>query len=60
MTVYVADAHANVERLVLVVKMATVLEGYTAEEQRSVVRSFCVGKRIPCRGYSKRNASCLL
>jgi hypothetical protein len=36
MTVYVADAH--VQRLVSVVKMATVLEEYTTEEQLSVVR----------------------
>jgi hypothetical protein len=28
MTVYVADAHARVQRLVSVVKMATVLEEY--------------------------------
>jgi hypothetical protein len=37
MTVYVADAHAHVQRLVSVVKMATVLEEYLTEEQRSVV-----------------------
>jgi hypothetical protein len=41
MTVKAADAHAHVQRLVLAVKMATVLEVYTAEEQRSVVRFFC-------------------
>jgi hypothetical protein len=33
----VADAHAHVQRLVSVVKMRTVLEGYTTEEQRSFV-----------------------
>jgi hypothetical protein len=38
MTVYVADAHAHVQRLVSVVEMATVLVEYTTEEQRSVVR----------------------
>jgi hypothetical protein len=38
MTDKAADPHAHVQRLVLVVKMATVLEGYTTEEQRSVVR----------------------
>jgi hypothetical protein len=38
MTVYVADAHVRVQRLVLVLKMATVLEAYTTEEQRSLVR----------------------
>jgi hypothetical protein len=37
MTVFVADAHAHVQRLVSVVKMATVLEKYTTEEQRSIV-----------------------
>jgi hypothetical protein len=52
----VADAHAHVERLVSVVKMATVLEAYTTEEQRSVVR--VVGRRTQCKGYSKRNAFC--
>jgi hypothetical protein len=35
MTVLVADAHAHVQRVVSVVKMATVLE-YATEEQRSV------------------------
>jgi hypothetical protein len=40
MTVYVAYAHAHVQRLVLVVRMATVLEVYATEEQRSVVL-FC-------------------
>jgi hypothetical protein len=40
MTVKVVDAHAHIQRLVLVVKMATVLEEYTTEEQRSVV-PFC-------------------
>jgi hypothetical protein len=34
----VADAHAHVQRLVTVVKMAPVLEECTPEEQRSVVR----------------------
>jgi hypothetical protein len=37
MTVYIADMHAHVQRLVSVVKMATVLEGYTTEDQSSVV-----------------------
>jgi hypothetical protein len=39
MTVQIADAYAHVQRLISVVKMATVLEGYSNEEQRSVVRS---------------------
>jgi hypothetical protein len=38
MTVYVGDVHANIQRLVSVVKMTTVLEECTTEEQRSVVR----------------------
>jgi hypothetical protein len=40
MTVQVVNAHAHVERLVSVVKMPTVLEGCTIEEQISVVRYF--------------------
>jgi hypothetical protein len=39
MTVYVADAHAHVQRVVSVVKMATVLDTCTTETQRSVVHS---------------------
>jgi hypothetical protein len=31
MTVYVADVHAHVQKLVSVVKMATVLQDYTTE-----------------------------
>jgi hypothetical protein len=38
MTVYIADVHVNVQRLVSVVKMATVLEEYTTEEQHFPVR----------------------
>jgi hypothetical protein len=38
MRVYAADAHAHVQRFVSVVEMATVIEEYTTEEQRSVVR----------------------
>jgi hypothetical protein len=37
MTVYAAGAHARVQRMISVVKL-TVLEVYTTEEQRSVVR----------------------
>jgi hypothetical protein len=40
MTVWVAEAHAHVLRLISVVKMATVLEEYITEEQCSVVQ-FC-------------------
>jgi hypothetical protein len=51
MTVLVADAHAHVQSLVSVVKMATVLEEYSTEEQRSVVH-FSVSKRAQCERYS--------
>jgi hypothetical protein len=47
-----ADAHAHVQRMVSVVKMATVLEEYTIEEQHSAVHFFFVGKRTQCEGYS--------
>jgi hypothetical protein len=47
----IADAHAHVQRLVSVVKMATVLEECSTEEQRSVVR-LSMGKRNQCKGYS--------
>jgi hypothetical protein len=50
MTVEVADAHAHVQRLVSVVKRATVLEESTTEEQRSVVRFFLWAK-----GLSRNN-----
>jgi hypothetical protein len=40
MTISVADARRHGQRLVLVVKMATVLGDYTTEEKRSVLR-FC-------------------
>jgi hypothetical protein len=43
MTVKVSDAHAHVQKLVSVVKMATVLEECITEEQRSV-ELFFVGK----------------
>jgi hypothetical protein len=38
MTALVADAHAHVQRLVSVVKMATVFEECITEKQHSVVR----------------------
>jgi hypothetical protein len=38
MTVYVTDAHADVQKLVSIVKMAIVLVECIAEEQLSVVR----------------------
>jgi hypothetical protein len=40
--------HAHVQRLVSVVKMATVIEENVTEEKRSVV-SFLVGKRNHCK-----------
>jgi hypothetical protein len=54
MTVYVADAHAHVQRLVSVVKMATVLEECTIEEQRSVVCGFFLwGKGLNTKDIHK-------
>jgi hypothetical protein len=41
MTVYVADTHAYVQRLVSVAKLPTVLEACTTEEQSSVMRFLC-------------------
>jgi hypothetical protein len=52
MTDYVAEAHAHVQRLNSIVKMATVLEECINEEQRSVMRSFCVGEMTRRKGYS--------
>jgi hypothetical protein len=52
MTVYVADAHADIQTLVSVVKMATMLEDGTTKEQRSVVR-FLWGKGLNARDISK-------
>jgi Tat protein secretion system quality control protein TatD with DNase activity len=54
MTVYVADAHANVQRLVSVVKMATVLEEFTTEEQRSILHFFCEQKDSMRRIFIKK------
>jgi hypothetical protein len=51
MTVYVPDERAHFQRLVSVVKMATVFKVFTTEEQLSVVRFF-VGKGAQCKGYS--------
>jgi hypothetical protein len=41
MTVSVVDAHAHFQGLVSVVKIATVLEEYSTEEQHSVVCLLC-------------------
>jgi hypothetical protein len=43
MQVQVADAHAHIQRLVLIVKLATVFQVYNTEEQRSVVRFLWAG-----------------
>jgi hypothetical protein len=51
MTVYVADVHVHVQRLVSVVKMATMVEECITEEELSIVRFF-VGERTQCKGYS--------
>jgi hypothetical protein len=51
MTDQVVDAYAHVQRLVSVVKMVTVLEECTTQDQRSVVR-FTVVKNTQCKGYS--------
>jgi hypothetical protein len=50
MIVQVADTHAHVQRLVSIVKMATVLEECITEEQRPLMR-FSLGKRTQCKGY---------
>jgi hypothetical protein len=50
MTVQVADVHAHIQTLVSVVKMATMPEGFTTEEQRSFVRFF-VSKRTEFKRY---------
>jgi hypothetical protein len=58
MTVQLADSHAHIQRLVSVVKMATVLEEYITEEQRFCEFLFA-DKRTQYKGYSSRNVSCL-
>jgi hypothetical protein len=49
--IQILHAHAHVQRLVLVVKLVTVLEECTTEEQSSLVRLF-VDKRTQCKRYS--------
>jgi hypothetical protein len=53
MRVWVTDAHAHVQRLVSVVKMATVIEGCANEEQRSVVRLGGGGGRLDGKDIQK-------
>jgi transposase len=52
MTVQVADAHGHVQWLVSVVKTVTVVERYTTEEQRSVVR-FLLAKGLNAEDIHK-------
>jgi hypothetical protein len=52
MTVSVADAHAHIQRLPSVVKLAPVLEGCTTEEQRCVVR-FLLAKELNAKDIHK-------
>jgi hypothetical protein len=52
MLVYEADAHGQIQRIVSVVKMATVLEDCSKKGQSSVA-SF-VGKRTQWKGYSQK------
>jgi hypothetical protein len=52
---YVAYAHAHLQRLVSAVKMATVFEEYTPEEQRSVVRFLCGQKDSMQRIFIKKS-----
>jgi hypothetical protein len=49
MAVYVADAHAKFQTMVLVVKMASVLE--ECIPQSSVLLCVFVGKRTQWKGY---------
>jgi hypothetical protein len=52
MTVNVADAHAHVQKLVSVAKMATVLDVSTTEEQRPIVR-FLWAKGLNAKDINK-------
>jgi hypothetical protein len=58
MTVWIADAHALVQRLVSVVKLSTVLQDSTTEEQSSLVRFFLWAKGLNGKAIRK-NVSCL-
>jgi hypothetical protein len=53
MTDYVADAHAHVQRLVSIVKMVSVLEGYTTEVRRSIVLFFLWTKGLNTKDIYK-------
>jgi hypothetical protein len=54
MTVKVADMHVHVQRLVSIVKMATVHEEYVNKEQLSVVHFFCGQKDAMQRIFIKK------
>jgi hypothetical protein len=54
MIVHVADAHAHVQRLASVAKMATVLEEFTTEEQRYIVLFLFVDKRLNAKHFHKK------
>jgi hypothetical protein len=54
MAVYVVDAHVHVQRLVSVIKMATVLEEYTTKEHRSVLLCDFVGKGLNTKDIYKK------
>jgi hypothetical protein len=53
-----ADAHAHIQRLVSVVKTATVLEECPTEDQRSLVR-YLLPKGLNPKDVHKTNISCL-
>jgi hypothetical protein len=50
--------HAHDQKLVLVVKMATILVECTTEEQNSVMR-FLWTKRLKAKDIHKKKVSCL-
>jgi hypothetical protein len=54
MTVWAADAHAHFQKLVSVVKMATVIEEYATEEELSIVSFFCGQKDSMQRTFVKK------
>jgi hypothetical protein len=49
----VTDAHAHVQRLVSVVKIAIVLKVYTTEKQRSILRFFLWVKGLNSKDIHK-------
>jgi hypothetical protein len=57
MTVYIADAHAHIQGLV--VKIMTVLEGYNTEEQLSVLEKGLSAKDIHKEMFPVYGGKCL-